>query len=286
MRGKIIIQLVLLGLALCGGPSATGQGWVQPQGGHYVKAGLQIMQATAYFERGGNEIDIPTLSDYVFNLYGEYGVTDRLTAIAYLPIVERITLARQVGGSTGFEFFPGDSVTGPADLEIGARYGIITERAAVLSAGFTLGFPTGDDEQENGLVTGDGEFNQIAYIGAGYSFWPLPLYATGSIGYNARYRGYSDEILYRAELGGTWMDRVTTLVRAHGLLSRHDGDPAFAGGTAGLNANDQEFFVLGGEIGIGLRTGVGLALGVEKALSGERTLSAARWSIGFYHVKR
>lgn len=265
---------------------ASGQGWVQPDGGLYLKAGVHMMRANAYFERGGNEIDIPTLSDYVFNLYGEFGLTDRITVIAYLPVVERITLARQVGSDTGFEFFPGDASTRPADVEVGARYGIVRSGPAVLSTGFTLGLPTGDDDQQYGLVTGDGEFNQTVYLGAGYSFWPLPFYVTGSTGYNVRYRGFSDEFLYRAEVGATWRGRVTTLIRAHGLVSMHNGDSSFAGGTAGLNANDQEFFVLGGEIGLGLGGGFGIATGVEQALSGERTLSAARWNIGLYHVRR
>lgn len=280
------IALVFLGAALGAQTTALGQGWVQPQGGTYVKAGVHMMRANAYFERGGNEIDIPTLSDYVFNLYGEVGITDRITLIAYLPLVERITLARQVGKTTGFEFFPGDSATGPADFEVGARYGLVTGGPVVLSAGITLGLPTGDETQEHGLVTGDGEFNQIVYVGMGYSFWPLPLYATGSAGYNARYRGFSDEFLYRAELGGTWMGRLTTLVRAHGLLSMHNGNPGFVGGTAGLNANDQEYVVLGGEIGVELNSRFGLALGVERALRGERTLSAARWNLALYHVNR
>lgn len=288
MRQKIYLVLlgVMLGVMLGDAVPVRGQGWVQPQGGHYLKAGIHMMRANAYFERGGNEISIPTLSDYVFHLYGEYGVTDRLTAIAYLPVVERITLARQVGSSTGFEFFAGDSATGPADPEVGLRYGLVTNGALVVSAGGTLGLPAGNAEQENGLVTGDGEFNQIVYVGTGYSFWPLPFYATGSAGYNVRYRGFSDEVLYRAEVGGTWMKRMTTLFRVHGVVSRHNGDASFAGGTAGLNANDQEFFVLGGEIGIRLVQGLGVAVGVERALSGERTLSAARWSFAFYHVRR
>ena len=277
---------ILLCLAAYPWRPATGQGWVQPDGGHYLKVGVHMTRATAYFERGGNEIDIPTLSDYVFNVYGEYGLTRRVTVIAYIPLVERITLARQVGSSSGFEFFPGDSATGLADLEVGARYGVVQDGPAVLSAGFTLGLPTGDDDQEHGLVTGDGEFNQVVYVGAGYSFWPVPLYITGSAGYNARHRGFSDELLYQAEVGGTWDDRVTTLVRMRGLLSRHNGDEAFSGGTAGLNANDREFFVLGAEIALGTDSGFGLSVGVERPLSGERTLSAARWNIGLYHVGR
>jgi len=88
-------------------------------------------------------------------------------------------------------------------------------------------------------------------------------------------------------LGGcTGTDHVTTLVRARGLVSMHNGDSGFGGGTAGLNANEQEFIALGGEISVGLFKGSGMAVGIERAISGERTLSAPRWSIGFYHVRR
>ena len=43
------------------------------------------MQANRFYEPDGRIITIPTLADYTFSFYGEYGFTDRLTGIAYKP---------------------------------------------------------------------------------------------------------------------------------------------------------------------------------------------------------
>ena len=59
-----------------------------------------------------------------------------------------------------------------------------------------LGLPIGDDTQTNGLLTGDGELNQLLALEAGHSFYPRPIYFTGEMGVNNRMNGYSDEFHY------------------------------------------------------------------------------------------
>jgi hypothetical protein len=75
------------------------------------------------------------------NFYGEYGLNERLTLIASVPVFKRITLNRQVGSSTGFVFFEGDSKSGLADFDIGARIGLLRKGGAVVAAEALLGLP-------------------------------------------------------------------------------------------------------------------------------------------------
>jgi len=51
------------------------------------------------------------------------------------------------------------------------RVGLLRGGSTVISAGLKSGLPLGDDAQENGLLTGDGEFNQILSLQLGQSFY-------------------------------------------------------------------------------------------------------------------
>ena len=177
--------------------------WPQPRGHGYYKIGFRMLRATHFYEPNGNRIRIPTVGDYTVSFYGEYGLTDRITLVAYVPFYERITLNRQVGRNSGFVFSEGDVVNGIADPIISARIGLAQFGGTVVSASLRLGLPLGNADQPNGLLTGDGELNQTVALEAGHSFYPAPVYAKASFGFNQRMKGFSDEIVYAVEAGYT-----------------------------------------------------------------------------------
>ncbi len=255
-------------------------GWPQRRGGGYYKIGFRMLQATQYYEPNGNKIRIPTLGDYTLSFYGEYGITDRITAIAYVPFYERITLNRQVGRESGFVFTEGDAVSGIADPIIGARIGLAQFGGTVLSASLRLGLPLGNSSQPNGLVTGDGELNQTVSLEAGHSFYPIPAYASASVGFNQRLEGFSDEIVYALEAGYTVADRFTITGRVRGVETLRNGDAV--GGQRGLNGNDQRYLAYGVEATYTHRNAYGLTLGVEGATRAQNVLSAPAFSMGLF----
>lgn len=122
-------------------------GWTQPRGHGFYKLSEQLVRATSFYELNGNQLAIPTLSTYTTSVYGEYGLTDRLTLICYMPFVQRITLNKQVGSVNNFVFFPGDAKTGIADSDVGVRIGLLSAGRTVLSTQIMFGLPLGDDRQ-------------------------------------------------------------------------------------------------------------------------------------------
>ena len=256
--------------------------WPQKKRHGFYKLGFGFVQANRFYEPDGNIISIPTLSDYTVSFYGEYGITDRLTGIAYLPFLQRITLNKQVGRETGAVFFPGAENTGIADTDIGLRYGLLQQGNLVLSASLMLGLPLGDSGQENGLLTGDGEFNQHLSAGLGYSLYPIPAYLIVEAGYNNRTQGYSDEFRYGAEAGYTFNNRVTLIGRARGLESLKNGSDSVMGGMGGLSANNQRYLAFAMEVAVRLTDKFGLSASVEGATRGQNVLSAPAYSTGIY----
>lgn len=260
---------------------ARADGWTLKRGRAYYKIGLYTFRATRYYDPGGALIQIPTLSDYTFSFYGEYGFTDRITVVAYVPFFERITLNKQVGSTSGFVFSDGDAVTSIADPIIGVRFGLIQGGPTVLSARFNVGLPLGNDDQPSGLYTGDGELNQMIGLEAGHSFYPIPAYAIATIGFNQRSKGFSDEVVYSVEAGYTVANAFTFIARMRGVEPMRNGDPDIGGGR-GLYGNNQRFLSFGAELAYTRNDAYGLSIGVEGVTRAQNVLSAPALSIGFF----
>lgn len=256
--------------------------WTQAKGSGFYKLGSQLARGQKIRDMGGSEMSIPTLADYTFSLYGEYGLRDNLTLIGYLPFFKRITLNKQVGRPSGFVYFAGDDVSGIADAQLGLRYRLANLGATVVSAALVLGVPLGDDTQPNGLLTGDGETNQILTLQVGHSLYPKPAYFNVDIGFNNRVKGYSDEYLYACEIGYTFKEKLTAILRLRGLESLENGDDGVHGGMGGLYANNQSYMTYGPELIYNLDDRTGISLSAAGTARVQNALVAPVFSLGFF----
>lgn len=279
MKRGILSLITCIALAT----TALADGWPQPRGHGYYKLGYRIVRATEFYQPDGSRIPIPTLGEHTISFYGEYGLTNRITVLAYIPFFERITLNRVEGRESGFEFFEGDVVTGIADAEAGARIGLARIGPMVLSAGLAVGVPLGDDAQPNGLLTGDGEWNQRLRIEGGYSFYPTPAYAAASAGFNNRMRGFSDEIVYAVE-GGYTFAALTLVGRLRGVESLKNGDASVTGGMGGLFANNQRYLAYGAEVIYTRHGRYGLSVAADAATRARNVLAAPAFSVGVFLI--
>lgn len=279
---KIILCLTSVVALLFFAAEARAGAWTQKRGRGFYKLEGRYIYAQRFFEPDGKIIDIPTLSDYTMSFYGEHGVSNRLTLIAYVPFYKRLALNRQIGESTGVVYFPGDSVSGFADSDVGLRFGLKQSGPTVLSARVLFGLPLGKSEQTNGLLTGDGEFNQSLALELGHSFYPVPLYFSGEAGFNNRTQGFSDEFRYAAELGYTFADHVTLMMKFTGVASLKNGEDNIRGGIGGLYANNVSYLALGPSLFYQLNKNFGVTAGVDGATFGRNVLASPSYSLGIY----
>lgn len=268
---------VLAMLLLCVG-RATADGWTQPRGMGYYQFRFEMVRTSRYFEPNGNRIAVPTVGAYRASLYGEYGVTGRLTVVAYVPL-ERVTLNRQVGRATGVEFDPGDSVTGLADAVAGIRVGLLNHGRTVLSASVMIGIPIGDSHQESGLYTGDGELNQTVGIEFGQGFG-LAAYLTLTAGWNNRTQGFSDEFVYRAEVGTDFPGRFSGALRVGGIESTGNGGAVLGG--RGLRGNDQRMLRYGAELRFAITDAAGVAISVDRGTRLQNALGGTTFGTSLF----
>lgn len=279
IRSRLALTCCLL---LASAQEMNAAGWTQKDGHGFYKLGFQALYARKYHEPSGNVTRITPLGDYTLSLYGEYGFNGWLTGLAYVPFLKLNTLDRVVGRESQTVYFEGDKASGIADVDVGLRVGLIQRSPTVLSVGVLLGLPLGNANQPNGLLSGDGEFNQLVTLEAGHSFYPAPMYANARIGFNNRTRGFSDEFRFGVQVGYTFESLFTVTVHGQGVQSLKNGEVTAAGGMNGLYANNQSYIEYGAELGCALSDMYGISLGVSSATQGRNVLSAVKYSTGVF----
>jgi len=280
LKNKINILLIIV-ISITWVGESFGGAWTQKKGKAYFQLGSRTTIANKFYEPGGKKVDITTLGDYVFSVFGAYGVTDDITVFGSFPFLRRLTVNRIEGKESGIEYFPGDSKTGISDFSIGTKVRLLKFGSSVLSASLSFGIPIGDNTQKSGLYTGDGEFNQHLTLNIGHSF-SGPLYMSGNIGFNNRTKGYSDEFTYYFEAGYKFTKKLLAIMKFNGRETLKNGTDETLGGAGGLFANNQRYLAFGPEIIYSINNSFGVNAGLVTAAFGENVVSGLAYKIGFY----
>ncbi|GAB4498132.1 MAG: hypothetical protein OHK0019_32940 [Saprospiraceae bacterium] len=259
------------------------QGWPQPKGHGFFKLDFSFIRARSYYGPDGNIYDLngagTLLGNYTTAFYGEYGITNKLTVISYIPFLVRNTVNEGVGAITGEVLQPGLENTAFGDVDLGFRYGFLKKGGFVLSGSAWLGIPSGDYENADLLYTGDGEWNQQIRVEWGYG--AARWYTNGFAGLNNRTKGFSEEFRFQVE-AGYWLVRSKLLASAKfaGVQSFFNGNPD--GTTNGLFANNVEF--LSPQLGLTWEQNGhwGITTLIAGAFSGTNALAAPSVSAGVY----
>ncbi len=240
MKKYIYIVLSLITLQSFAG------GWVQAKNGGYYQLSQRVLVADQIFKNWGEVIDFRTLSNYTTSFYGEYGLTNKFTVIANVPLFTRNTLNAEIDGNTGETINEGLAKNGLGDVDLSIKYGVKTEGSFVWNIGLLLGVPTGSTDAKANLPmpTGDGEFNQMLKLEAGYGF-NSPVYLVGGLGYNNRTKGFSDDVRYDFEIG--FAHKLLFRLKISGIKSTFNGDDNFS--STALFSNNVEHMTYNPEIG-------------------------------------
>ena len=270
-RTLTVALLALLSIALV--PTCVQAGaWLQKKDGGYVKISYASFRSSTAYDQNGDTVDLNAgglsagdYKDISFNTYLEYGLHDKLTLIANVPIKQ---------ASKG-----GERSIGPGDLTAGFRTPVLSG-PVVLSVSSSVKVPLYTASQfaapSLGTAKVDGDFRVLV----GRSFWPIPGYGTAEVGYRRR-GGFADQVVYSAEMGGTFAKRIDAQIRVAGENSRIDPslvvlDPA------NPNLGDQDFLNLGG--GLAVKAGeVSITFDAIHTVSGRNTAKGTYLGIGVSH---
>lgn len=212
--------------------------WTRKQHTLYSKLSFSTLSTNTFYTRDGGKLTTADFRTWSTDIYGEYGVLDRLTAIAKIPILKSASFE-----TTG-------SKAGIGDVGIGFRYGIISQTSTPVAITTFFEFPSGD---ENGLAslndgsgvvrlpTGDGEFNTRIVASISHSFHPVPAFISVDAGYNIRTEGFTNEYMFGLQAGykpapGFWIQGI---LQALGPVGRTNPDLQGGGVRLGLGEGVQ-----------------------------------------------
>jgi protein XagA len=270
--------LLIIVLSLCQLPMVNAQAWTKPKGEGFYKLDYTLIQTNQVFDPRGEVVPFRTLGNHTISFYGERGITDKFTLQAYVPFFVRNVLNETKGAQSGVLLEPGIENNNIGDVDIAFRYALPFGSLPV-SATLLFGLPTGNSNQNSGLFTGDGEFNQMLKLstGVGKDKW----WTQFGLGFNNRTKGFSDEVRYDAEFGyKMFHHKLFTILKLSGIESLNNGTEAAS--STGLFSNNVEFISPGMEFLYFVKPKFGFSFRAAGAVKGQNVLASPSFSFGFF----
>ncbi|MGY5353078.1 hypothetical protein ACXGQW_11085 [Wenyingzhuangia sp. IMCC45533] len=268
----------------------AGGGWPKQKGSTYVKVSGWWIESKNFFNGNGNESKSEVDTGlFNVNIYAEYGITDKLTAIAYIPFFSRSYQNGEIDqdGIRSPER-PGGDLNSFGDSEIGLKYGLYKNSKIALAGSIILGLPLGNDGSDETLplATGDGEFNQIARVDLGISIYnseSASLYGNIYTGYNNRTEGFSDEFRGGVELGlGLLKNKLFLVGKLDTIQSFENGAETGQGSASSIFANNTEVVNITTEVAYYLTSKIGVSGSFSNPVSGKNVFADPAYNLGVF----
>lgn len=180
----------ILGAALCAAAfvfdaaDAFAGAWTQPKGQGLAIATVTVSRASDGFDEFGAVAETPEFRKEDYEIYGEYGLTNRLTAILHTRYSHLHPEA------------PGQRASGLAEGEIGLRQRLYNGKFGVISAQASV-FAPGDTVLTSGSVDGEVRIN----VGSSFKLLRRTGFIDTSFAYRGRMNNFRDELRADATLG-------------------------------------------------------------------------------------
>ncbi|SEB35860.1 hypothetical protein SAMN04489761_0099 [Tenacibaculum sp. MAR_2009_124] len=265
--------------------------WSKGKGKGYFKLSAWYLQSDQHFTNTGELDPNVTRTQFNTNLYGEYGLSNKLDVIAYIPFFARVAQNNQLSGTNNNTIQSGESFNSFGDIDFGVRYAIFKKGNWALDAKLLLGLPTGSSlgGSDGSYQTGDGEFNQYLSTSIGYStrLFKRPAYLKSYLGYNNRTKGFSDELRVGFEVGvNVIVNKLWLSSRVNILQSLQNGTLNAANSNGSIFANNVEFSSYGFEAAYYITNKIGASVSFDSAFSGRIIAANPSYSVGiFYDLK-
>ncbi|MBX2829195.1 MAG: hypothetical protein KTR22_13595 [Flavobacteriaceae bacterium] len=262
--------------------------WTKGEGNGFYKLSSWYLQTDQHYTDTGRIDPNVTRTQFNLNFYGEYGITDKLDVVGYIPFYARATQNNLLSQTTGETIQEGEAVNSIGDIDLGVNYGLFRKNNWSASARLLLGLPTGESSggSDGSYQTGDGEFNQYlsALLGYSTSLGNLPFYAKAHFGFNNRTKGFSDELRFGLESGiHLFNQKFWVIGKANVSESLQNGSLNAQNAPQGsIFANNIEFFSVGVEASYLITDKIGVTAGFDSAVSGRIIAANPSFTAGVF----
>ena len=272
-----LMALAVLCLVALATPARAGA-WLQVPGEAYVKASWLHLRAEERWTRDGGreaaEAFGGTYREHQAFVYAEVGVHPRATAVLSMAAKDaRIVDAR----------VPDYGTRSTGDLRVGARWGILTGPLPV-SLETLVGLPTYPETdprapigaREQFLPAGTGHVEVETRLQAGFSLFPLPLYANVDLGHRARGGAFGDQWLIALEVGASG-ERLFVKSDLRGIVARGGVGGSASAGAVSLN---ERVWSWAPEVAFRIADTTWVTAGFSVPFAGRNALDGVQWALG------
>lgn len=210
-------------MALAVAASAEAGPWGAGKGRLYAKLAYGHLSSTELAFPDGTVFAIPDFRKDDADLYVFYGLGERWSLIADLPL-----------RSSDLADDPDElrRETGIGDVKAGMQYQLGRRGPWVFAVRGVVQAPSGDVERGDGLQpTGSGEWEGDAGLGAGRAIAAGTLYGFAEVGYQFRSGELRDGLIYGVQLGWNAMPRLVLAANAYGVEPWSHAAPDQASGS-------------------------------------------------------
>lgn len=256
--------------------------WARSKAGFYAQGAWQFIPtySTLFGENAGDMPMVRDVTENIFQMYGEYGVSRKTTVIASLPIV--FVKRGDLNPEFPYVFSRVDSgsISGLGNVNLAIRHQFSAGKVAFAGT-LRIGFPASKYQANTGLRTGYDAFTVVPMLSAGMGFGKAYWFAYG--GYGLRTDYYSHFINTGVE-GGFHFWRVWAIGFSEYLVSLENGSLAQPAPDVytGLYVNDQGWLSIGLKCIVEFNRFWGVNLTGAGAMWGQYVPQSPAFSIGTY----
>lgn len=234
MRTRALALLLVLAV-----PNAALAGpWTPRQGHGYAKLWMKWLWGIGYVDGEGDFNHYARYYEVFFATYGDVGLADTLALFWHTDLLRVFTLEDPRSGERQAHVAPGD----PA---LGLRWQFLHLDRYVMSLSASVRAPLADDEPVQEVFTRKEPYTQLGDLQTGLGVWQLStkleagygwdsVYVAAGIGYQARFEGFDDRILWSAEVGWTGSRTWGGRVRLSGAHSIDEGGAPRSNSPSGI----------------------------------------------------
>lgn len=249
---------------------------------YYFQTSFSYMRANLLFLKSSPEkhVQLPRyVQDNTLQLYGEYGVSDKLTVSASLPI-KLIKTESDYTQVEGFpRMLPSGQMTALSNASLSMDYLLWKKGKFMLSPKFQLNMPFSTIDSTTGLKSGYEAWGFQPQIGFGYYGG---IFVELSAAMNFRTNDYSSQFISYFQIGGEVTKRFMTIAVLDVLLSSYNGN--FQDGTnayTGFYMNNTEFVGFGLKLGYKLNDRFEIWTSALGGFNNNQALKSASYNIAF-----
>jgi len=295
-NSKITKTIIFLCFCLISSQLFAGA-WTQKKNGYYLRIYSTYLFATQEFSYQGESQELyeeqlaykdSYFKDIGLIIYSEYGLTNSLTFVGELPF-KSLTTKRTVAS-----FYGGDEIattSGFADLGLFAKLAILENPLALsIQAGARIPLGYSREPQNNGPRLGSADMSYEGHIFLGSSFYPLPMYFSGSVGYRYRTGDLNDEVIFTGEIGytlgpifiKTYVEVLRNVVTPPDIYGQPIVTPLPGGGGVLPNIiiGDQHLTKVIPSITLNLGKSLGIQFEIIEPLTGRNSINGTTYSLG------